>query len=118
MIDDFGTENDTETEPEEVVSDPGLDALRAAQAETEAKENLQEEAARFDVADFLENARLPRTAIRLYARPDLDVEMQLIRADMVEALQRGDALAGQRLARRLEETQRAYMAQAIDIEIE
>ena len=56
--------------------------------------------------------------IRLYARPDLDQQIQAASAEMFEAMQTGDKLRQRALERKIVDVKKQYFSESIDIVLE
>lgn len=72
----------------------------------------------FDLKAWIQGVRGARAMIRLYARPDLDQQIQAASAEMFEAMQTGDKLRQRALERKIVDVKKQYFSESIDIVLE
>lgn len=103
--------------PDEV-ADVELSLSEAELDEVVAKRDLDRAAADFDLKAWIEGVRSARTTVRLYSRPDLDERIQVIGAQIVEAMNLGERHRIPALKDKSKALMREFVASSLDIVLE
>lgn len=72
----------------------------------------------FDLQAWIEGVRSARAMVRLYARPDLDEQVQALAADMFEAMNSGDKATQRKCEAKIVALKKQYFAASIDVVLE
>lgn len=103
---------------DEAVEDAELSLSEVAVDEVLAKRDADRAIKGFDLRAWIDGVRSARTLVRLYARPDLDEQIQAVGTQILEAMHLGDKARIAELKERELELKREFLSASLDIVLE